>query len=386
MLTFSCLQNRIKMLPFISKKQLILLPVKPQILPFKLLILDNRYDYWFRHMTYKYIIIDGDSQSSTSIQTHVATLGDFLFSGYANNASEGLNLVLEENPDIVFLGTNLVGSTSESDFTLINELYKYMILLPKIVIVSGLKEIAYDAMKLDVYDFILKPFQKIEIIKTILKFKKEQGFLRINNHQDTTIHHEDLKVETSVVNNEFSPQSFVNNGFSALPELNIEQENQKEITKIDVQFDTEEIKNELLELVKHSLSEKSLPVNIEAEQSIEQKNNILCIKSYGDYRFVEFDDIVYLKADNNSTDIVLNTGDSITAFKTLKHFEGTLPSEFMRIHNSHIVNINFVSRIHLGNSDCYLNKGKIKLPFSKSYKDNINTILELYAHNESKED
>jgi hypothetical protein len=48
---------------------------------------------------------------------------------------------------------------------------------------------------------------------------------------------------------------------------------------------------------------------------------ILCIKSYGDYRYIA-KDICYLHADNNS-DIHLNTGEMITTFKT-KHFEGCI--------------------------------------------------------------
>ncbi|WP_339888807.1 response regulator transcription factor [uncultured Flavobacterium sp.] len=328
-------------------------------------------------MAYKYIIIDGDSQSSISLQTHVSTLGDFYFSGYVNNAAEGLNLILEENPDVIFLGTNLTDSSTESNFTLINELYKYMVVLPKVVVVSNTKEVAYEAMKYDVYDFLLKPFQKIDIIKTLLKFKKENGFKSFLNQTAVNQIEKSQPVLSS---------SFVNHPAPVVEEKYAFKENgvEKELVKVDFQFDTEEIKNELIEIVKQSIESK--PITVQTEQVIEQKNNILCVKSYGDYRFIEFDDIVYLKADNNSTDIMLNTGDSITAFKTLKYFESSLPNDFERIHNSHIINKKFVSRIHLGNSDCYLNKGKIKLPFSKSYKDNINAIIELYASNDSKDD
>jgi two-component system LytT family response regulator len=323
-------------------------------------------------MTYKYIIIDGDSQSSMLLQRHVSTLGDFTFSGYVNNTADGLNLILEEAPDVVFLGTNLTDSSTESNFTLVNELYKYMVILPKIVVVSNTKEVAYEAMKYDVYDFILKPFEKIDIIKTILKFKKENGFTLFLNQ---------LKKNQIEEN-----QSLVNNSEPELEEKYDFKENgvEREIAKVDFHFDMKEIKSELIEIVKLGL--ESNTITVQSEQVIEQKNNILCVKSYGDYRFIEFDDIVYLKADNNSTDIMLNTGDSVTAFKTLKYFESSLPNDFVRIHNSHIVNKNFVSRIHLGNSDCYLNKGKIKLPFSKSYKENINSIIELYVSNEPKDD
>lgn len=330
-------------------------------------------------MTYKYIIIDGDSQSSMGLQAHVSTLGDFFFSGYVNNSAEGLNLILEQNPDVIFLGTNLSDSSSESNFSLVNELYKYMVILPKIIVVSQTKEVAYEAMKYDVYDFLLKPFQKIDVLKSLMKFKKERGFSQIFNHPNV----QQIEVNQPILSN-----SFVNNSVPVVEEKFDFKENgvTNEIAKVDFQLDTEEIKNELIDIVKQSLaSNTSAPQQLE-QQVIEQKNNILCVKSYGDYRFIEFDDIVYLKADNNSTDIMLSSGDSITAFKTLKYFESSLPNDFVRIHNSHIINIKFVSRIHLGNSDCYLNKGKIKLPFSKSYKDNINTIIELYASNDLKED
>ena len=329
-------------------------------------------------MTYKYIIIDGDNQSSISLQTNVATLGDFSFNGYVNNAAEGLNLILEQSPDVIFLGTNLKDSNTETNFSLINELYKYMVILPKIVVISATKEVAYEAMKYDVYDFLLKPFHKIDILKVLLKFKKENSFY---NYQ--------LQSNAKPIDNNtvFSNNSFDNVAIPIVEEKKydfIENDFETQVKEIDFQFNTQEIKKELIEIIKQGFESKSK--SFETEQTSEAKNTILCVKSYGDYRFIEFNDIVYLKADNNSTDIILNSGDSITAFKTLKYFESSLPNDFVRIHNSHIINMKFVSRIHLGNSDCYLNKGKIKLPFSKSYKDNINAILELYTANDSKDD
>jgi DNA-binding LytR/AlgR family response regulator len=107
----------------------------------------------------------------------------------------------------------------------------------------------------------------------------------------------------------------------------------------------------------------------------DDKPLIICVKSYGDYRFIEAKDICYLQADNNSTDIHLYNGEMITAFKTLKHFENVLVSPFVRIHNSYIVNIDYVSRIHTGNSVCYIKNTTTKLPFSKSYKENVDAII-----------
>ncbi|MHA3787395.1 LytR/AlgR family response regulator transcription factor [Flavobacterium hauense] len=108
-------------------------------------------------------------------------------------------------------------------------------------------------------------------------------------------------------------------------------------------------------------------------------NNTICIKSYGDYQFISLSDIVYLKADNNTTDFFLQNGRKLTAYKTLKHYEANLPLYFFRIHNSYIVNSNYISRINTGKSLCYLNHSDISISFSKTFKDNVDTIIRKIA-------
>jgi DNA-binding LytR/AlgR family response regulator len=101
----------------------------------------------------------------------------------------------------------------------------------------------------------------------------------------------------------------------------------------------------------------------------------LCIKSNGDYHFIPLDEIIYLKADNNTTDFYLQTGKVISGFKTMKYFEGQLPFYFFRVHNSYIVNIKFVTRINLGKFDCFLFDNMYKISFSRTYRDNIDAII-----------
>lgn len=101
----------------------------------------------------------------------------------------------------------------------------------------------------------------------------------------------------------------------------------------------------------------------------------ISIKSNGDYHFINPSDIIYLKADSNTTDFYLKNGKVISAFKTLKHFEQLLPFYFFRIHHSYLINIEYVSRINLGKCNCYLDNNEIILPFSRTYKDNIDAIL-----------
>ena len=103
-------------------------------------------------------------------------------------------------------------------------------------------------------------------------------------------------------------------------------------------------------------------------------DNTLCFKSYGDYRFVNLDEILYLKADSNTTDFVMSNGKKVEAFKTLKHFQNLLPDHFVRIHNSYMINTKHVSRIHFGKLRCAIKNTNDMIPFSKSYKTNVEEI------------
>lgn len=100
----------------------------------------------------------------------------------------------------------------------------------------------------------------------------------------------------------------------------------------------------------------------------------ICIRSYTDYQIINFQDIMYLKADNNSTDFKTVSGKSITAFKTLKHFEQNLPANFIRVHKSYIVNIQYVSRLQFSKSKCLLNFNQ-EIPISNSYRESLESIL-----------
>jgi DNA-binding LytR/AlgR family response regulator len=140
------------------------------------------------------------------------------------------------------------------------------------------------------------------------------------------------------------------------------------------------VQNSVFDNEPKSIVEPSPAQSVQKEISTIEQPLIICIKSYGDYRYIDAKDICYFQADNNSTDIHLNNGEMVTAFKTLKHFEGILSHPFIRIHNSYIVNRNHISRIHTGNAVCYIKNTPIKLPFSKSYKGNVDLIISDFSN------
>jgi len=107
---------------------------------------------------------------------------------------------------------------------------------------------------------------------------------------------------------------------------------------------------------------------------LEDVSNTLCLKSYRDFQYLNTDDILYLKADNNATEFVMKDGTINNAFKTLKTFESQMPNNFIRIHQSYMVNTNYISRISYGKALCTLKYRNVQLPFSKSYKVNIDNL------------
>ncbi len=113
---------------------------------------------------------------------------------------------------------------------------------------------------------------------------------------------------------------------------------------------------------------------------IQSKRNI-CLKSYKDYRFLNTDEILFLKADNNSTDFYLENGKVISAFKTLKKFLDILPNNFLRVHKSYILNKNYVSRIQFGKLMCSIKNSNHYVPFTKTYLDIVNLMNDDLSQN-----
>ncbi|WP_276392635.1 LytR/AlgR family response regulator transcription factor [Eudoraea chungangensis] len=113
----------------------------------------------------------------------------------------------------------------------------------------------------------------------------------------------------------------------------------------------------------------------------EEVSKTICLKSYKDFQYLDAKEVLYLQADNNATDFIMKDGSRISAFKTLKHFENQLPDNFIRVHQSYILNTDFVSRINYGKSICALKESKIQLPFSKSYRENVDGLKQILSKN-----
>lgn len=233
-------------------------------------------------MQYRFSIIESDTSTIESLQTHFKKFQNYLCVGVSDCYDKSLNTILEHSPDLVFVNVDdLSENNCLTAFNFVNELYKYVQEMPNFIALSGSTKHAYTSIKNNFFDYLLKPVDSFELRKSISR----------------------LSIKTK------------------------------------------------------------------------ESSKKLCLKSYKDYRFVDLDEILFLKADNTSTDFFMNDSSTISAYKTLKFFESILPENFIRIHNSYIVNQNYISRIHFGKSKCTLKHIGQDVPFSRSYRKNV-IILE----------
>lgn len=130
---------------------------------------------------------------------------------------------------------------------------------------------------------------------------------------------------------------------------------------------------DLIDAIKRYES-KQLKKNQEAAQQ-EIQNNKIAVPIGQSIKFIELDEIVYLKADNSYTEIHLMDGTSIIASRTLKNFEDVLTQNknFFRCHKSYMINNNYVEN-YVKSDGGYLSlKTKQEIPITP---DKVEAFLE----------
>lgn len=310
---------------------------------------------------FTFVIIDDNPETVLKTKAIAESFQNFSCVGTATNYEDGMDCVLEKNPAFIFLEVNPENKDSNLSMGFINELYRYFPVIPKVIITSRSNESAFEAIKHGVYDYLIKPVEQKEFRKTIARLNRDFNAVSpivsaISLEKEEPIEELEEPIFEKEENHDhviIEPNEILNSETSEMEEkLDVIPLNADEKSNSDVTFT--------------NVNSKDKPLTI-------------CVKSYGDYRYINANDVCYLQADNNSTDIHLASGEMITAFKTLKHFESVLKYPFVRIHNSYIVNIDYVSRIHTGNAVCHIKDTTTKLPFSKSYKENIDAIINTIA-------
>ncbi len=96
----------------------------------------------------------------------------------------------------------------------------------------------------------------------------------------------------------------------------------------------------------------------------------LVLKTQESVHVVDLDDIIRCEADRNYTSFFLNGGKKILVSKTLKEYETLLTAHnFLRVQQSHLININYVDRYDKKNGGAVVMKDGSEVPLSPAKRD-----------------
>jgi two-component system LytT family response regulator len=134
--------------------------------------------------------------------------------------------------------------------------------------------------------------------------------------------------------------------------------------------------------VKRALSEIEKPIlQKQIENFFNNYNNMqnkkLVLRTSEDIHIVNINDIVRCEADNSYTTFFISDGEKIVISKGIKEYSELLEEYgFIRPHQSHLVNLNFVKRLDKSDGGFLIMKDGKEVPVSTRRKQNLLQILD----------
>ena len=115
------------------------------------------------------------------------------------------------------------------------------------------------------------------------------------------------------------------------------------------------------------------------QQSITQPNQRpkkISLNTSDKIMVVNLDDIIRCQSDNNYTEFFMSDGQKILVGKTLKYFTDILKEHgFIRVHQSHLVNIQFIKEFIKSDGGYLVLKNKTTIPVSVRKRNEVIDIL-----------
>jgi len=113
-------------------------------------------------------------------------------------------------------------------------------------------------------------------------------------------------------------------------------------------------------------------------ESSGQQHKKICIPTIDGYMFLKMQEIIRCQADVNYTYIFTADQQKFVVSKTLKHFEDLLkPPHFFRIHNSHLVNMDYIQKYTKGKGGFVTLSDQTVLEVSTRRKDEFLRLCKL---------
>lgn len=122
--------------------------------------------------------------------------------------------------------------------------------------------------------------------------------------------------------------------------------------------------------------DKNLNTQLHTLDTQEKKLNVVNLPSGQDYEIVMVSDIVRLQGSGSYTTFYLQNEREIVVSKRLAYYQKKLsPTNFIRTHQSHLVNMNFIKRYSRSDGGYVTLKNEKTVPVSKSMKEQVKRFL-----------
>ena len=122
------------------------------------------------------------------------------------------------------------------------------------------------------------------------------------------------------------------------------------------------------QILNHELFNRNKIIVENFKESKPEKQQVILPTLEG-FEVVKMEDIVRLRGNGNFTDLYLHNGNKKMVCRFLKHFSEILPLPFLRVHKSHIINLNCVKSYNKGGVITLNDDTEIEV--SPTYKDDF---------------
>ena len=127
---------------------------------------------------------------------------------------------------------------------------------------------------------------------------------------------------------------------------------------------------ESVEKIRNGQSQKEQSLEVSAGSDSDVKK--LAVPIHDGVKLVSIDSIIRFEGTGNYTNVFTEEGDKGTFSKGIKHFEEMLMQKnFVRVHRSHLVNINFIKEYHKGRGGFIVLKDGTQLEVSRRRKQDL---------------
>ncbi len=122
------------------------------------------------------------------------------------------------------------------------------------------------------------------------------------------------------------------------------------------------------------------PKSIETLKTNMQGGQKLALNSQDRIQVVNIDEVMKLESSGSYTLFFMRDGEEILVTKTLKEFDQMLePQGFIRVHQSHLVNLNFIKEFNKSEGGYLILKDKTEVPVSSRKKSAVMRVLSRMA-------